>query len=175
MTRIGTASIVAQSSPGTMIYEQFQVEDQGEVWEETGLLIREDMQHIKALPRHPVIEVRAGMLNEGNVQLLAILVKVQGELYETWFNYHQRGEDSEKCLNDWIEQEDLAVIFFSDTGLERSIRIRNLLSDLAQRALPLLRQAEPWTMEDFDAARARLYERYPTVGDLWKALGGISS
>jgi len=158
-----------------MAYAQFQAEDQGEVWEETGLLIREDIEHIKALPRYPVIEVRAGMVNEGNVQLLVIVVQVRGELYETWFNYHQHGEDTEKYLNDWIEQEDLAVIFFSDTGLERSIRIRNLLSDLAQRALPLLREAEPWSMEDFDAARARLYERYPTVVDLWKALGGVSS
>jgi len=175
MTKINADYIVMQSSPGLMLYARFQAESEGEVSEQTGLLIREDMEHIKALPRHPVIEARAGLFNEGDVQLLAIMVKVQDELYETWFNYHQRGENSEKYLNDWVEQEDLAVIFFSGTGLERSVRIRNLLSDLGRRALPLLREAEPWSMEDFDAARARLYERYPTVGDLWKALGGISS
>lgn len=116
MTRIDTDSIVLQSSPGLMIYARFQAESVGEVSEQTGLLIREDMEHIKALPRHPVIEARAGLFNEGDVQLLVIMVKVQGELYETWFNYHQRGGDTAKYLDDWVEQEHLAVIFFGPKG-----------------------------------------------------------
>jgi len=32
----------------------------------------------------------------------------------------------------------------------------------------------PWAMDDFDAERAWTYARYPTVADLWKALGSVS-
>jgi len=152
-----------------MIYARFQASDKGE-WE-TGLLIREDDKHITNLGPNPVLEVRAGLFDEGRVQLLTVMVRAGGEFYETWFNFHQRGLDAEDYLQDWSRQETLAVIFYGSRGRERSLRIRNPMADLAQEALPRLRQAQPWSMSAFDAARSQLYQRYPTVERLWNVLG----
>jgi hypothetical protein len=169
MTKISAESLITHAPPSTMIYSRFVAGDQ-KIWE-TGLLIREDAEHIEKLPRNPVIEVRAGLFIEGGVQILAIMVKAVGVLYETWFNYHQRGMDTDEYLHDWATQESLAVIVYGQKGRERSIRIRNPLVDIATKAQKRLQQAEPWSMEDFDAARGRLYDRYPTADDLWIALG----
>jgi hypothetical protein len=73
---INADSIVLQSSPGLVIYARFQAESEREASKQTGLLIPEGMEHITAWPRHPVIEVRAGLFNEGDAQRSVIIVKV---------------------------------------------------------------------------------------------------
>jgi len=163
---IDVEALIQAAPPGTMVYARFRPE--GGKWE-TGLLIREESARIRRLGRNPVVEVRAGLFREGSVWLLAILLKAAGELYETWFNYCQP-DGGEECLMDWTRQKTLAIIFYGDRGRERAISIRNPLADIARQALPVLRQAEPWGMAEFDAVRERLYARYPTVRALWDAL-----
>jgi hypothetical protein len=117
--------------------------------------------------------VRAGLLQDRDVYLIAVMLRTpDGELYETWFNYWQTGGGRE-YLEDWSRQKSLALLFYGDRGTrERQILIVNPLADLAGQALPVLEATTPWSMANFDAAKARICEAYPDLAALWEALAG---
>jgi hypothetical protein len=159
-----------KSAPlGSMAYARISFVKPGN-WQ-TALLIREESRWIRRYPKHAIFHVRAGLLQDQGIYLLAIMLKAAGELYETWFNYH-RTDGGQEYLEDWARQRDLSLIFYGDRGTrERQISIVNPLADLTRQALPILERSAPWSMADFDAARARICEAYPDLSALWAALG----
>lgn len=159
---------IRQAPPGTMTYGRFHT---GEGAWQTGLFVREDRAHIRRLGRNPLFELHAGTFQEGDVYLIALLIRaggVEGELYETWINYHQTG-GGEQYLEDLAQQEELAIFFYDNVRRRRSIHINNPWREFAQESLAILRKTEPWSMEAFNAAREQLYQDYPTVANLWEA------
>lgn len=169
MTQLIDIDTLMRSSPsGTMAYSRF-VADTATGWQ-TGLFIREDRQHIAALGKSPTVAVRSGMFTEDGVALVAVLVQVGGEVYETWLNYHQTG-GGQQYFQDLAKQDRLPIIFYGSRRRERSIIIRNPLKDLMASALEVLADAKPWSMSQFDQARERIYAQHPSVHALWRALG----
>jgi len=61
----------------------------GTPWQ-TVFYIREDSEHIEAIPPNPPIEMRSGVMEERGVVLIPILIKLNDELYECWLNYSGR-------------------------------------------------------------------------------------
>lgn len=157
---------IKQAAPGACTYAVAQA---GHTPEETVFLIREQSGIIAELGRAPTIHVRAGLIVESGVLLLPVLIKVSGELYETWMNYH--AEVCPPALACLAIQEQIGLHFFDDRGVRaRAIAVPNQLQAFWRDTLRTLAQAPPWSMAAFDAARERVYATYPTVRDLWHAL-----
>lgn len=172
--------LIASSQPGSAIFSRVQITPG--LWE-TAWLIREESGRFKALGPSPAVSFRAGLIVRDAVGLIPILVRVGPEeperVYETWLNVHQGGPDGGKrYLEDLATQDRLVVLLFGDQGRkERALRVSNQLMDFARKALEEgggLATLPPWPMDAFDAARQGVYERYPTVWELWKALDQFS-
>ncbi len=159
------------AEPGQASVLRFLV-DEGMI---TGFIIREDEEHVRALPTQPRIEVRSALLIEDGVGLVVVLARIEGEIYETWLNRHFEGHGMAECLDDLALQEKLIFSFYVDqTQPERIIWMPNLSRDSFERTLGLISPMEPWSMEAFDRARAGIFRRYPDVHSLWEACGTVS-
>jgi hypothetical protein len=157
---------IKQAAPGACAYAVAQI---GNAPEETVFLIRDQAGIIAEFGRAPTVHVRAGLIVESGVLLLPVLIKVSGELYETWMNYH--AEVCPPALACLALQEQIGLHFFDDRGVRaRVIAVPNQLQAFWQDTLRTLAQSPPWSMEAFDAARGRVYATYPTVLKLWHAL-----
>lgn len=166
MTAFSPEEGINQAAPGACAYAVAQI---GNAPEETVFLIREQSGIIAELGRAPTVHVRAGLIVESGVLLLPVLIKVSGELYETWMNYH--AEVCPPALACLALQEQIALHFFNGRGVRvRVIAVPNHLQTFWRETLRTLAQAPPWSMAAFDAARERIYATYPTIPDLWRAL-----
>ena len=135
---------------------------------ETCILIREDDSQIKRIRKNPIIELRSGLW-ESHVCVVALMVKLAGLPYETWWNYHQEG-GGEKYFEDMTRQLTLPILVYDEQSKRRSVMVRNSLSSIFRSYADKLRLKPPWSMKAFDAARDRIYDEHATVIDLWNAL-----
>ncbi len=155
------------SPPGVVVYGQFQAKGESP---QTGLFIREESARIRQLGAKPVVEIRAGLLQEGEVYVVVLMVGIGGEIYETWLNYYQ--EDGDDCLSDLAAQKRLLISFYGDQGRERAITINNFnLATMMSKAIPILAGSRRWGMVAFDEAKTGVCNRYPTPVALWETLG----
>ena len=160
--------LMQASPPGSMVYAR--VHD-GDEWR-TALVIRENRKHIRALGAAPRVEVRAAMIEQDPVKLVAIMARIGTETYECWFNYWQTGGGADYA-GDWQRQDRLPIVFYSDHGRERAISIKmGTFGDFWRRIGPELAASQPWSMRDFDDARDATFNEYPSPGLLWRRLGG---
>jgi len=161
-----TAEQAIRSAPvGTMIYARLQADVSA--WS-TGLLIREDRTLVRRLGAQPTVELRAGVIEQGGVILVALMAQIGGQLYETWFNYH--GAEEATNFADLGQQETIPIVFFVPDRA-RSLVVINHLRQFFQEAAERCERQKPWAMSDFDAAREHVYATYPEVEDLWAHLG----
>jgi hypothetical protein len=164
---IDVESMMATASPGAMIFGRV-IADPATGWQ-TGLFIREDRDHIDRLGKNPVVELRAGLMVEGRLGLVAVMARVNGrDLYESWWNYHAPGNRA--CFADLAGATTLPILFYTRRR-ERVIGVACLpLAAFFQTATKRLEAMRPWAMADFDRARERVYQRYPDPETLWAAL-----
>ena len=154
--------------PGSCIYTLVQTQDG---LEETAFLIREQSGIIADLGRAPAVHIRAGLVTQSNVLLLPVCLRVSGELYEMWINYHAEG--TRPALEALAIQEQLGLHFFDDAGqVARSLVVPNQIQAFWRDAIRRCARLPPWSMRAFDAAKASLYAAYPRPQALWQALGG---
>lgn len=165
---ISAKDVILASPAGTMIYAQFRADDAEEM--ETGFLVHARAARIARIPPNPTVEVRTGIFFDGDVVLLAVMVRIGEEMYETWFNYCQR-MPAASYLRDWSEQATIAIVFHDERGNKaRSVRLRNPLSEVADQVREICSNGPSWTMREFDDARAKLYATYSRRA-LWDAIG----
>ena len=72
--------------PGTMVYTLIEVNGK----EEFAFCIKEEIQYINRY-KHPMIEVRIGILKINNVLIVPMMLMVNNDtdmMYETMFNYY---------------------------------------------------------------------------------------
>jgi len=163
---ISAEEAILQAPPGACVYAMTRLERGAD---EVALLIRERSGIIADLGRAPRIEIRASLIREADVYLIPLLTCIEGELYETWINYHaEGGRQAVECL---AIQDHLTIhLYDDDRHRARSLAIPHHLTEFWREAARLLAPSPPWSMAAFDAARERVYRRYPTVQALWDAL-----
>ncbi len=138
---------------------------------QTALIIHESAEHVQNLPATLDIQERSVFFEEQGVGLLAVMYRIGGEMYETWWNYHN--PSMRQSIDDLQHQPRLCFMFFDDS-LEPSRVVwapnglQTVFAAFAGRAGAMT----PWSMPAFDAARAQVYARYPTLGALWKKAQG---
>lgn len=170
-------AFITSKPPGSATFSKFKFFLNGQTrgWE-VAFLIREESKRIHRLGSPVGIEVRAALIVRNGVGLIPIFVRVGQypcNVFETWLNFHAPRLDGGKseyletlCKQDWIP-----ILFYSESGRERSIQIGNSRHKQTwSMLLDLVSQMSPWGMSEFDLARDLLYRRYPTVGSLWNSL-----
>ena len=156
------------TDPGTAFSGRF-FADEGIV---TVFMIHEDHAHVAALPSQVMITVKTGFFVEDGVGVLAIAMRIEDQVFETWLNRHLDGR-LEESFEDLAQQEKLHFNFYvDDVKPARSIWIPNVERDTFARILEALNELEPWPMAAFDRARVRIEARFPSVQALWDGLGG---
>jgi hypothetical protein len=164
-------AVLARMRPGSALFAREQL-DQGP-WE-IAWLVREESARIAGLGPAPEIEFRAGVFEEGPVLLVPVLVRVGPQskqaVYESWINQHAEGMGG--TLETLADQPRLVVHLYGEgCGLVRTLTIGNQLATFAGQALAAIVGRPTWSMEAFDQAREQVYQQYPQVWDLWRALG----
>ncbi|MGD0654116.1 MAG: HEAT repeat domain-containing protein [Thermoguttaceae bacterium] len=121
------------------------------------------------LPGQVSVIVRTGLFEQAGIGLFAVLLTVEGELYETWWNWCNPLHRS--CFQDMSNQNDLIAHFFVDkVQPDRTIRVPNEVRDSFKLAAERLAKLQPWPMGAFDSARETVYREYPNVQSLWSTL-----
>lgn len=160
-------TVIKTAQPGMMIYGR--VKQSLEASWQTVFYIRDDAEHIKAIPPDPPVEMRSGVMDEYGVVLIPILIKLGNDLYECWLNYYAEG--GKEALQSLATQEQNVILIFGDKGQqERSIGFKNSLSKTFALILEGAQKKPAWGMKDFDRAREKLYRWYPKVKDIWREL-----
>lgn len=132
-------------------------------------LVREDSQHVARLSKEVAIEARCGLIQEANVGLVAVMLRVEGEIYETWVNWHN--PYAQRCLRNFARQDNLIIAFLVDSpSPARTLWTPNGLQETFGAMIAELSGLKPWGMAAFDNARERLYRRYPSPQALWASL-----
>lgn len=165
-------SVIKGLPPGTMIYAGVTLNGK----DVTAFLIREESSRIARWKRRKVqVQLRAAMLPVGDVIPVVFMARLGDEIYETWLNVHQEGGDGFGYLRDLATQDQVHFILYGDGGRrEGKVSVLNSIQGFAGETLKEVEQSRAWSMREFDAAREHIYEKYPTVADLWKALGRMS-
>lgn len=158
-------TIIRQAKPGTMMFARVIFEPTAG-WE-TALFVRETPAWVNRLGKNPVVELRAGVLVESEIALVALLMQAGGDLYESWFNY----QATQESFADLAKQKRIVIAFYTPDKA-RQIVIANNLREFFKQARTKAKEFRRWTMNDFNSAREKVYSRYPEVADLWKAIGG---
>jgi len=137
---------------------------------ETCFLIREDEKQIRTIPENPIIELRSGIWKEP-VLIVAVMVKLAGLPYETWWNYHAEGDYGKKSFDDMIRQEMIPILIYDYKRQHRAIGVRNSLQPSFKKYKEFILQNPAWSRSDFDRAKEKICNQYASVATLWEALG----
>lgn len=158
---------IRDAEPSQMAWGLFG-ETEGQM--EFGLFIREDAEHLARLGEHPLIEIRAGLLQTA-VPLVVVMVKVAGELYECWFNLgREEGQDAIRRLS---EQERLVLHCSDGEKISRSLRVHWREAQRMNFHAMLARGAGNWTDAQYEQAREKVYQEYPDLESLWRELSDL--
>ncbi len=131
--------------------------------------VHEDMPHVKNLPKEVSIDVRNTLFTCSGVGIITVILRIEGEIYETWWNFHN--PLFKQCFYDMSKQEKLLVSFYVDNIKPvRTIWTPNILREGFSKIINTLQEMPPWTMQAFDTAKEELYREYATPTDLWNSL-----
>ncbi len=156
--------------PGSAVYARGEFDES--MIKETMFLIREEPLIVQRFPAGVQVELRTGLFADQGVMLVAVIFRIEGEYYETWWNYHQTGGVGPQHFSDMTTQARIPILFFTPE-MARSIAIQNSLAPFFDDAAKRIQRMPAWSMQDFEAARERVYARFPTVTKLWNALRRI--
>jgi hypothetical protein len=161
-------TLIKTAQPGLMLYGRVK-QSISDPWK-TVFYIREDDEHIKAIPKNPPVELRIAVMKEDDVLLMPTLIRLNNTLYETWFNYETVGKLS---IADLTQQDMMILLIFGDKRQqERSIAFKNSVRATFDSFLQIRRESKipSWTLSEFDAAREKVYTKFPTPKALWNEI-----
>ena len=155
---------------GGMIYTI--AENEGEQPELTFVIAVTD-EDLARLPRNPAIHVQASLLSQDGVLLIPVMARIGHLCCETWINILEDDGQGTQALDLLANQGRLTFHLFdaeATDSISRTLAIPNSLDadDIRASVDDTLR----WTMDEFDAAKAKWYTRYPTPQALFAYLAG---
>ena len=145
-------------------------ENEGEQPELTFVIAVTD-EDLVQLPRDPVIQVQASLLFQDGVLLISVMVNIGHLCCETWINILEDDGQGTQALDLLASQDRLTFHLFdaeAADSVRRTLAIPNSLDADDIRAS--VDNTLNWTMDEFDAAKAKWYARYPTPQALFAYL-----
>ncbi len=163
-------NLIMTRPPGSAIFAKVKPRDGAY---EVAFMVREESERIPVLGKQ--VSLRVALLEQNGVGLVPILLSVGAEdkdIFETWLNYYALDKNGKK--NDHLEllsqQSRIPIVFYGESGRERSIQIKNNTKGGLVKILDKVSKFPGWSMRDFDVARGEIYSRYDTVRKLWNGL-----
>ncbi|MCC6420799.1 MAG: hypothetical protein IT429_21400 [Gemmataceae bacterium] len=162
---------LAQSARGTFFFAPAGGEGTGRP---VALWLRTTSRQIAALGTAPDVEFRAAILSghEWGAVVVVALVRLGPEEPENIYEALLDASDEETRgeLEALAGQETLDLRLHGDDGqLERTLHVPNALRPLAAEAARMSSAMRPGSPDPFHAARAAVYQQYPTPRALWRA------
>jgi hypothetical protein len=143
---------------------------------EVAILIKEETKYITRYPNKLDIELRLGMFRIDNVMVVPVMLLINNDyemLYESYFNYYAEG--NKRMLNLLQSQDDLHLLFFDEQNEKaRAVKFKNTIKDEIKEINMRLSSTKSWSMNEFDIAKEKSYELYPTPEYLWRGLNGLN-
>jgi len=144
---------------------------------EPAFLIREDDNHLNALRRGVELSSATCLLLQDGVLLVPMMLSIHGgRLYELWFNYYglPREDPEADSPSVFAHSDSLHLVFYSARGRQLRAPIRNPYRRAFAELLRRIKDYAPWSMGQFDAARAKVCEMFPEIDDQWEYILGSS-
>lgn len=146
--------------------------------EEFAFMVKEETKFITRHKYKPSIELRVGFLKFGKVAVIVMMVLVNRDyemLYETMFNFYRDSGDGLKSLEILSEQDKISLIFFNELNMTaRNLQFNNGIKEDIEEMKIRICNIKPWTMKEFDDAKAECYKIYDSPVKLWNSLIKIS-
>jgi len=159
------------SKYGTMVYDLVIVDNKET---EFVFMVKEETKYINRHKYRPSIQLRTGLLNISGVWIIPFMILINQDfdmLYETVFNYYQTG-GGKKYFDVLKKQEYIDIMFFDEKNENaRNIRINNQLQNEITEYNMRVASIKPWSMNQFDKAKQKMFEKYLRPTDLWNELG----
>lgn len=163
---LGPVDWILRTPYSSAAYGRFQDSAGKEI---TCFIIHEDADHLRRLPENLSIDVRCALFERSAVGLVVVMLRVEGEIYETSWNFHS--PELRPCFQNLSTQEALLFRFFVDAvEPARTIWIPNPLRSIFSPLIEALAVMPHWTMEGFSNAKEELSREYPTVQALWDGM-----
>jgi hypothetical protein len=136
-------------------------------------LIREDDEHLNKLAEHFKVLGGSSVFLEDNVLLLPIILNVVNcRLYELWFNYYQKDEQVDYASL-FTNSDEIQLVFYSAKETVFRAVIQNVYKKSFVKLLNMKNNYPPWSMNQFDNARAKIFARFSRIDDLWEHVSTV--
>lgn len=162
--------------PGQAFFSKAIIEEKNKEKNEVcALLIKEELKNIKKIKKYnPQISSRLGLTRIDGVYIIVYMfcfVDVDGILYETVLNYCNK--EGKECLELLAKQQNLYFIIYDEKGnIIRKIVMKNSLQETFDSFKKVVEPKHfEWSMSEFDTAKEKLYQIYPSPLNLWNELG----
>jgi len=166
---ITSIEYITATLPGTMICDAVEVRPFNI---EIAFLIKETQLHFNELIKgNSDIDMRSGLMRFDNVVLTPLLIQVNNNpsmTYQIWFNYHE--SEYVKQYFDYLATQEILYLLFFTNDYAQVITVNNSLQLGFKLHLHQLKNKIPWSIADFEHAKSKLLNRYPTTISLWNGL-----
>lgn len=143
----------------------------------TDFIVRNSTEVIRSLEQNPPIALVAGLVHDivdGRAVCSVVVMFRLGSdpnPYEIFFNYYDSSGKAPEIFQDLATQDTIAFHCYGDGGEKlRTIVVANKHQNFWKSVAEKIRSMKPWSMADFDMAKTRIYDQYPTPPSLYEAL-----
>lgn len=161
---------ISTQAPGLSIYGDWKENEEDPF--ETAIFIQEENKFINKLSKYPKVHIKAGLIFYENIGLVVVQVLINNNydmLYEFFINYWQSG-GGKQYFSNLANQDRIMLFFYRGHERKRNIQVENQLKDGFKSFMIELLKYSPWSTEDFDKAKEKLYADFPKPVDLWRKL-----
>ncbi|WP_080833615.1 hypothetical protein [Cohnella massiliensis] len=133
------------------------------------LFIKTDKSMRGSFGANPQINIRVAPFALNDVYLFSLMVKIGREWYlESWLNYHADGGLGLQLFEGLANQMHIPVIILDEgTEIVAAYEVKNSLRYGFKDYLKVLDTTEPWTMGEFDMAKAMVLGTLPRLDIMW--------
>lgn len=156
-----------QVPPGSMALDMVST-DGGINWR-PAVFIKTTKSMRDSFGSNPQINIRVAAFALNDVHLFVLMVKVGGNWYfESWLNYHAEGGIGKDFFEGLASHLYIPVVFLDEgTAIASAYEVKNSVRYKFKNYLKVLPDIEPWSMADFDGAKAFAMSILPPLPEMW--------
>lgn len=153
--------------PGSMALDMVST-DGGINWR-PAVFIKTDRTMRDCFGSKPQINIRVAAFALNDVYLFVLMVKVGGNWYfESWLNYHADGGIGRSFFEGLASHLYIPVVFLDEgTAIASAYEVKNPVRYGFKDYLKGLANMKPWTMAEFDGAKAFAMRILPPLPTMW--------
>ncbi len=157
--------IAARLAAGGMTLGEYQGED-GTA--RAAIFVGETNPAVAAIGDETPVRARVRVIAGHGVYPVLAMLQIGGRLYETWLDFATIGD--RKLFERLVSQPQAPVLIFDDGALSRTVPIETAPLRQSIDDTRYLLMHRHWARREFEAARAAVLARYPTLVARWDLL-----